>query len=287
MDITTGNGKKIINRLGWLMKWIFIVVVVTFTLFPVIYIILGSFKDNLELMTGGNIIPKKWVFSNYAQAWHEANFSLYTWNSIIYCVFSTLGALIISSMSGYCIARKDFFGKKIIVGTYLSTMFITLGAVIYRPLYLMMVDLGLNKSLAAPILIQIGSQATNIFLVSKFVKGISTEMDEAARIDGCTTFGIYRYIMLPLIRPILGVVALFAFRDSWNAYILPSIFTVTNKNLMTLTVGVVSLKYSGGNAAQWNLMIAGASIAIIPMIIVYILANKQFIEGLTEGSVKG
>lgn len=287
MNMTREKTNRGLEGIFLITKWIFLITVVIFTMFPVVYIILGSFKENLELMTGGNILPQKWIFSNYVEAWNEANFSLYTWNSIIYCFFSTIGALFISSMTGYCIARKEFPGKKILVAVYLSTMFITLGAVIYRPLYLMMVDLGLNKSLVAPILIQIGSQATNIFLVSKFVQGVSKELDEAAIIDGCSTFRIYYSIMLPLIRPILGVVALFAFRDSWNAYILPSIFTATNKNLMTLTVGVVSLKYSGGNAAQWNLMIAGASIAIIPMLIVYVLANKQFISGLTEGAVKG
>lgn len=271
----------------WILKWAFLISIIVFAMFPVIYIVLGSFKDNLELMTGGNIIPKVWTFSNYSDAWKKANFALYTWNSLIYCFFVTLGALFISSMAGFCIARRDFPFKKLIVGAYMSTMFITLGAVIYRPLYLMMVDLGLNKSLTGVILIQIGSQATNVFLVSKFVQNISSELDEAAKIDGCSTFRIYWNIILPLIRPILGVVALFSFRDAWNSYILPSIFTMTNKKLMTLTVGVVSLKYADSNATQWNIMVAGASLAVIPMLIVYIFANKQFISGLTVGSVKG
>lgn len=271
----------------WTLKWAFVLSMIVFAMFPVVYIILGSFKENLELMTGGNILPKVWTFQNYADAWRKANFALYTWNSAVFCFFVTLGSLLISSMAGYCIARKEFPFKKLIVGLYLGTMFITLGAVIYRPLYLMMVDLGLNKSLAGVILIQIGSQGTNVFLVSKFVQNVSRELDEAAKIDGCSTFRIYWNIILPLIRPILGVVALFSFRDAWNAYILPSIFTLTNKKLMTLTVGVVSLKYAESNATQWNIMVAGASLAVIPMLIVYIFANKQFISGLTVGSVKG
>ena len=271
-----------------IIKWAFIAAVSAFTLFPVIYIVLGSFKTNMELMTGGNIIPEVWTFSNYADAWQKANFALYTWNSIYFCFFVTLGALLTTSMAGYCLARKDFPFKKLITGLLLSTMFITLGAVVYKPLYIMMVNIGFHKTLWGVILIQIaGGQGTNIFLVQKFVQNVSKELDEAAVIDGCSTFRIYWNIILPLIRPILGVVGLFSFRDAWNAYILPSIFTITSKKLMTLTVGVVSLKYADMNAIQWNLMVAGASIAVVPMLVVYIFANKQFISGLQVGAVKG
>jgi len=281
------NAEFYLNIFLRLLKWIFIIAMVLFALFPVVYIVLGSFKGNMELMTGGSFIPKVWKFSNYVDAWNKADFAIYTWNSIYFCFFVTLGSLIISSMAGYTLARKNFFGKKVIRAIFLSTMFITLGAIIYKPLYMMMVSIGLNKSLWAIILIQIGAQSTNIFIVERFVQGIPKELDEAAKLDGCSTFGIYWRIILPLIRPILGVVGLFSFRDAWNSYILPSIFSMMNKKLMTLTVGVVNLKYADGAAIQWNIMVAGASIALIPMLIVYIFASKQFISGLTVGSVKG
>ncbi|MGH4140056.1 carbohydrate ABC transporter permease [Clostridium sp.] len=270
-----------------ILKWIFIISMIIFTLFPVVYIILGSFKSNMELMIGGNIIPKVWRLTNYIDAWKKANFAIYTWNSLYFCFFVTLGSLLISSMAGYILARKNFFGKKIFKAVLLSTMFITLGAIVYKPLYIMMVGIGLNKSLWAIILIQIGAQGMNIFIVERFVRGIPKELDEAAKIDGCSTFRIYWQIIIPLIRPILGVVGLFAFRDAWNSYVLPSIFSIMNKNLMTLTVGVVNLKYADGAAIQWNIMVAGASIALVPMLIVYVFASKQFISGLTVGGVKG
>ncbi|MBU3110069.1 carbohydrate ABC transporter permease [Clostridium lacusfryxellense] len=270
-----------------ILKWIFIISMVIFTLFPVIYIILGSFKSNNELMIGGNIIPKVWNLTNYIDAWQKANFAIYTWNSLYFCVFVTVGALLISSMAGYVLARKEFYGKKIFKGVLLSTMFITLGAIVYKPLYIMMVSIGLNNSMWAIILIQIGAQGMNIFIVERFVKGIPKELDEAAKIDGCSSFRIYWQIIIPLIRPILGVVGLFSFRDAWNSYVLPSIFSIMNRSLMTLTVGVVNLKYADGAAIQWNIMVAGASIALIPMLIVYIFASKQFISGLTVGGVKG
>jgi ABC-type glycerol-3-phosphate transport system permease component len=132
-----------------------------------------------------------------------------------------------------------------------------------------------------------GSQITNVFLVMGFVKGVPKELDEAAKLDGCSIFAIYYRIILPLIRPILGVIALFTFRNTWNDYITTLIMTMSNKSLTTLTVAVVQLKYSVFAAAEWHIMLAGASLAIIPVLILYIFTNKQFISGLTAGAVKG
>ena len=112
-------------------------------------------------------------------------------------------------------------------------------------------------------------------------------LDEAATIDGCSLFGTFVRIILPLMKPILAVVALFVFRNTWNDYITTLIMTITNPKLQTLTVAVVQLKYSVNAAAEWHIMLAGASIAIIPILIVYLLCNKQFIAGLTAGAVKG
>ena len=132
-----------------------------------------------------------------------------------------------------------------------------------------------------------GGQATNVFLVMGFTKGIPKELDEAAIIDGCSIYGVYSRIILPLSKPILAVVALFSFRNAWNDYITSLIMTISIPKLQTLTVAVVQLKYSVNSAAEWHIMLAGASIAIIPILIVYMFSNKQFIAGLTAGAVKG
>lgn len=277
------------KRLGiWdIILYAFLVIVVITTLFPVVHAILGSVKSNLELTTGGTIIPKTWNFSNYSEAWEKANFARYTFNSIYICVFVTLGALIISSMAGYVLARKSFKGKKLLITLFIATMFMSTGAITLRPLYLLMVKLGLHKSLWAVILITINSQAANIFLVSRFVKEIPIEIEEAAKIDGASTFRLYWSIIFPLLKPILGVVGLFSFRTAWNSFIVPSIFTMNSPDLRPLSVGVVSMKYGSSAAAEWHLMFAGACISIIPMLIVFALANKSFMQGLTSGSVKG
>ncbi len=278
---------KLSAGLGYILIYAFLGIVVILTVFPVLYTVLGAFKSNAEVTLGATIIPKKWIFENFALAWNQSNFARYSWNSLYVAFFVTLGSLLISSAAGYCIARAEFPGKKLLVGAYLATMFVSVGAVTLRPLYLLIVQLGLQNTLWGIILVQTGAQGTNIFLVSRFVRSVPAELDEAATLDGCSFFRIYWNVVLPLIKPILGVVGLFSFRMSWNDYILPSIFTMTQPALRTLTVGVVSLKYGETAAAQWNLMLAGASLSIIPMIIIYLMANKTFLSGLTEGAMKG
>ena len=255
--------------------------------YPVLYAITGSCKTNMEMLAGGSFFPKEWQFENFKEVWERANFARYTWNSLFICFFSTIGAVIISALTAYCLERRQFPGRKLLYGLYLATMFVALGSVTLRPLYLLAVKLNIHNTLWPIILINIGAQGTNIFLITRFIKGLPKELDEAAMIDGCGPFRIFWNVLLPLLRPILGVVALFQFRHTWNDYITSSVFTMTQPDLRPLTVGVVQLKYGASAAAEWNLMMAGAAISIIPMLLVYFICNKYFMNGVTEGSVKG
>lgn len=275
------------ERIGYGVLYVFLAIITILILFPIVHAILGSFKDNLELTTGGAIFPRKWVFDNYKEAWKQADFAKYTWNSLFICFFVTIGALILSSMAGYVVARKEFKGKKLFMVILVSTMFISVGAITLRPLYLLMVGIKIHRTLWSIILITINTQAANIFLVSRFVEGLPIELEEAAKIDGSSTFYMFWRVVFPLLTPILGVVGLFEFRTAWNSYIVPSIFTMNTPHLRPLTVGVISMKYTSGAAVQWNLMFAGACISIIPMLIIFILANKTFMDGLISGAVKG
>ncbi len=267
--------------------YVFLILASIVTIYPVAYAILGSLKTNMELMTGGGLLPAVPQFQNYLEVWSKANFKQYTINSVIICFFATIGAIILSSLTAYCLERHEFPGKKLIYGAYMSTMFIALGSVTLRPLYLLAVDTGLQETLVPIIVLEIGAQGVNIFLVTKFISSIPTELDEAAMIDGCGTFRIYWQVILPLLKPILAVVALFQFRTSWNSYITPSIFTMTQPQLRPLTVGVVQLKWGAGAAMEWHLMLTGAAISILPILIIYLICNKQFMSGMTDGAVKG
>ncbi len=283
------NGKHM-SKAAWLSlagKWVFLGIMILFTLYPVIYTVLGSLKTNAELTQGGGFFPEKWLFKNYYQAFVQADFTKYTFNSIVVSVSVTLLAVVTCSLAGFILARREFAGKKVLLALYLSMMFVSLGSVTLYPIYELLRAFKLNKSIFALIVALTGGQATNVFLVMGFTKGIPKELDEAAIIDGCSIYGVYSRVVLPLSKPILAVVALFSFRNAWNDYITSLIMTISMPKLQTLTVAVVQLKYSVNAAAEWHIMLAGASIAIIPILIVYLFANKQFIAGLTAGAVKG
>lgn len=258
-------------------------------LYPIIYIILGSFKENQELLLGGaKLFPSKWVIENYIQAWQTANFSVYTKNSIFLGIGVMLLTVITATMAGYVFSRKKFKGKEFIYGIFLAFMFVNVGSVTLRPLFELSVKLNLNKSLWSVIFIITGTgQATYIFLCRGFVNSIPKELDEAARIDGCTFFQTFYKIIFPLLKPITSTVALLSFRAGWNEYILPLVFTMSNDSMRPLTVGVNMLKNNGDGAAAWNIMFAGATLAIIPMILIYLLFSKYFMQGTTAGAVKG
>lgn len=282
--------KKHLSKSAWaalIGKWIFLFIMIVFTLYPVIYTVLGSLKTNAELTQGGGFFPEVWHFENYYQAFVQADFTKYTMNSVMVSVSVTLLAVVTCSLAGFIMARRNFMGKKVLLALYMSMMFVSLGSVTLYPIYELLRALKINKTVFALVVALTGGQATNVFLVMGFTQGIPKELDEAAIIDGCSLYGVYSRIILPLSKPILAVVALFSFRNAWNDYVTSLIMTIASPKLQTLTVAVVQLKYSVNAAAEWHIMLAGASIAIIPILIVYLFANKQFIAGLTAGAVKG
>ena len=269
--------------------YLFLTIILILTLYPLVYTLLASFKSNQDILASGtNIWPEKFIWENYKQAWVLADFKRYTWNSIYMTFFIVVGVLINSSMAGYVFSRGKFPGKNIIFALFTSTMFISLGSLTLFPLMEIAKFLHISKTLWGVIIIQVfGLQITNIFLVRSFVNSIPGEIDEAAKIDGCSFFRIFWNIILPLLKPVLATIGLITFRMAWNDYLLPMVFTIANPKQAPLVVGVVALKSTGEAASSWNLMLAGTMISVIPMLIVYLFLNRYFISGLTSGAVKG
>ena len=203
--------QKIIRALLWLLL-VFISLIV---IFPVLYIILGSFKGNQELLLGGsNIFPKEWIVQNYIDAWNQANFAVYTKNSLYLSVGVMLISLVVASMAGYVFSRKTFFGKEIIYGIFTAFMFINVGSVSLRPLYELATNLKINTSLWPVILFSAGGgQATYIFLCRGYVNSVPRELDEAAKIDGCSFFGTYWRVIIPMLKPVMATIAILSFRQ--------------------------------------------------------------------------
>lgn len=281
--------KRKSRLMGQILVYLFLGVLTIFTLYPILSVVLGSFKENQELVLGGtSMLPETFQISNYIEAWRLADFGRYTFNSVFLSTMVTAGVVAISSMAGYCFARREFPGKNLLYSLMIAFMFINIGSISLRPLFELAVKLKMNRSMWSVILICIGTnQVTNIFLVRGYMATVPRELDEAAAIDGCSFFQIYYKIILPVLKPVLATVALLSFRSAWNEFIMPQVFTMSNPKMRPLTVGVVALKTMGDGAAAWNIMFAGSAMSIVPIVIVYLFTSRYFMSGLTVGAVKG
>lgn len=271
------------------LVYLFIAVLFVVTVFPIIYSLLASFKTNSEIVANAaRIFPEKFIIENYINAWNKADFKSYTFNSIYMTVFVVLGTIILSSMGGYVFARATFKGKSIIFALFTATMFISMGSITIYPLIQIAKLLHINSSLTGVILIKIFSlNMVNTFLVKGFVEALPKEIEEAATIDGCDFFRIFTKITVPLIVPILATISIITFKDTWNDYLLPMVFTMGNLKQAPLVVGIVALKGTGEGATNWSLMLAGTAISLVPMIVLYLVLNKFFVAGMVNGAVKG
>ncbi len=261
------------------------------TIFPVFSIIAASFKSNMEiLIMPERILPESWSLENYVLAFHSENFRVgrMLFNSTWFSLASVMIILFTSSVCGYVFARGEFRGKKLIFTVFSSLMFISMGSITIYPQLRVLSVVGLNKSLYGLLVMQcFGIPVVNMYLVRGFVNALPKELDEAATIDGCTFTGILFRVIFPLLLPVLATIGVLTFNSSWNNYIMPSIFTMTKPEQQTLIVGIMALKNSGESATSWNILFAATTMAIIPVLVIFIFGNKFITQGIAAGAVKG
>lgn len=271
-----------------ILAYSFLTFMLVAVMYPFMYAFFGSFKGMTEILTSGKMLPEEFNFDSYIKAWKIAKFSRYTWNSIWYSGMVVIAALITSTMGGYVFGRADFKGIKVIFAIFTSLMFITLGTSSMYPRIQILKALGLNDTLWGLVVMQFfGVHITNIFLVRGFVNSLPRALDEAAEIDGCNFIQTFLFVILPLLKPIIATIGIFAFTNSWNDYLMPMVVTLSNPAQRPLSVGLIALKSSADAATAWNLILAGAMISAIPMVLVFLFFSKFFIKGLVSGAVKG
>ena len=272
--------------------YVFLIVMLAVTVFPIVYTVSASLMSNVEIMAGSDsIFPKNPTFDNYRAAWNSEDFDIkrLLFNSLYYTFFSMMFSIISSAVCGYVFERGEFRGKSLVFGAFSMTMFFSMvGGVTLYPVFKILNSLNLNRSLSGLLFMKMfGVGIINVYLVRSYVRMLPKEIDEAAEIDGCNFITIFIRIILPLLKPILATIAILAFQGSWNDYLMPTIFTISNPKARTLIVAITALKSSGEAASAWNLMFAGAVIAIIPVLLAYAFLNRYFVEGITQGAVKG
>lgn len=268
----------------------FLILMSFLSLFPFLWLISTALKgvDENIFQYPPSFIPEHITFENFKGVWKQIPFLTYFWNSFIVAIFTVILNLIFSSLAAYPLARMEFKGKKFIFCLVLSTIMIPFQAIML-PVYLIVLKLHLVDSYGyvlgyLGLILPFAVNAFGIFLMRQAFLTIPKEMEEAAFIDGCSVFNIWRRILLPMTSPTLAVLAIFTFIGSWGEFLWPSI-VLTKKTLYTLPVGVNDLQ--GMFSANWRFIAAGSIISIIPIIIFFIIMQKYFVSGQNEGAVKG
>ncbi|MBQ6907712.1 MAG: carbohydrate ABC transporter permease, partial [Clostridia bacterium] len=257
----------------------------------IIYLVFASFKTNTEILTHPDrFFPQKFSLENYKIALESSDFyiPLLLKNSLVFTLSRVVIVGAISAMAGFSFAKGNFPLKNVIFVCFSALLFIKLGSVSVYASFEILDFLHIKRSLYALIFLEIFSiPVIDIYLVRSYVKTLPDGILEAAKIDGCSFFGMFVKIALPIIKPILATIFILAFQGSWNAYIGPTIYTATKPEQRTLMVGLMALKSNSGAASNWNLMLAGSTVALLPVLIAYLAANKHFVKGLAAGAVKG
>jgi len=250
---------------------------------PFVWMILSTFKDQSELMRfPPKFLPDKFSLKNYVEVFSSVPFLRYYLNSILITTVAVTLTLLTSSLAGFAFAKYKFKGRNTIFKTLLGAMMIPFPVTII-PLYIMIYNLGLVDTYLA--LIVTGSVSIfGIFLMRQFIVTIPDDLIDAARIDGCSEFQIFRIIVIPNIRAPLSALAIFSFMGTWNAFLWP-LLVVNNDEHRTVQLGVQYFTQRYGDLM--HLQITAAAMAVIPIVVLYLLLQKQFIEGITMTGLKG
>ncbi len=244
----------------------------------------SSLMTNQTVFVDKSLFPPDIHFYNYIQAWTEGNFGMYFLNSVIYTSCVVFGIVLVSSLAAYAFSRLQFPGKNFFFYMFVAAMMIPLPGS-FVPLYKLMNDLGLINTRIGYILCMINvGLSLSILLLKTFFDKMPPDLEDAARMDGCGRLGIWWNVALPLARPAIAVIVIFNSLNVWNEYILATLL-LNDKNLMPLQRGL--MVFQGSHSVDYPLLMAGLTIAALPIILIYLLMQKHIIKGLSSGAIVG
>ena len=265
--------------------WLYLVLVVALVavVAPFVWMVLGSFKGEGELR---QVPPTWWPHSasldNYTQLFSKLNFGQYFFNSIVVAVVVTAGNLLFCSMLGYAFAMLDFRGKRPLFLAVMATLMIP-GVVTFVPLFVLVANVGLINSLPGLFLPFLVSPF-GVFLMRQFILGLPRDLLDAGRVDGAGELRIFWRIIMPLCGPALATLGILTFLGSWNNFLWPLVVGQT-EDKYTLPVAL-ALYSTGQNSTNYGLLLAGATVVILPILVVFLVFQKRFIEGIATTGLK-
>lgn len=255
---------------------------------PFLWLLTSSLKTQLAVFR----YPPQWIpnpprFQNYVEAWTTRPFGIYLRNTFLILILNEIAVLGSASLCAYGFARIDFPGKNFWFGVVLSTMMLP-GIVLMIPTFVIFSRIHwVNTFLPLTVPAFFGGGAFNIFLLRQFFRSLPAELADAARVDGCSELGIYSRIMLPLAKPALATIAVFTFIGAWNDYMGPLLYLSKDPNKYTVALGLAMFRSAFLGRTRWDLLMAASTMMILPIILIFFVAQRYFIQGIAVTGLKG
>jgi multiple sugar transport system permease protein len=279
----TINMQRVRNNLKWLALRLVLIAGAIWALFPFVWMVLTSLKSYIEASAAQTFLPTHWLFSNYILAWNQVGiFPRYFANSIFIATSTVLGVLFTSALAAYAFARMEFPGRNVLFIILLATMMVPFEVTLV-PNFIVISDLGWINRYEALIIPWMGS-AFSVFLLRQFFRSIPQDLYDAAVMDGASNLRFLLSIVLPLSRPALITSALFTFLGSWNALMWPLLVT-NSPEMRPIQVGIAAFITNAGTQVQ--LLLAAVTISVVPVILLYLVLQRWFIEGIATVGIRG
>ncbi|HBV77064.1 carbohydrate ABC transporter permease [Vibrio sp.] len=276
------------EKINAFIRYVVLGVVGLMMLYPLLWMFTAALKPNHEIFTSMSLIPKEWSLDGFINGWKtgtEFTFGHYIINTFLYVVPKVFFTVVSSTIVAYGFARFDIPWKKLWFGTLIASILLP-QTVLLIPQYLMFREMGLLDSyLPLYLPLAFATQGFFVFMLVQFLRGVPTDMEEAAMIDGCNSLQVLWHVVVPVIRPAIISVALFQFMWSVNDFLGPLIYVSSVEKFPIALALKMSIDVTEG--ARWNEILAMASIAIIPSIVVFFMSQKYFVEGVSNSGIKG
>ena len=281
----TGLGRQKRKLIGDIIAFILLSIGGIAMLVPFLWMVFTSLKSTPEIYSyPPKLLPEVFLWSNYIDAWTLLPFNLFLRNSATVSICVVLGQLFTCSLAGYSFSRLRYPGRDRLFFLYLATMMIPF-AVIMIPLYVQMRWMGWVNTLW-PLIVPAMFAPWGTFMMRQFMSTLPRELEDAARIDGASFFRIYRSIILPLTKPAIATLGIFTFLGSWNDFLWPLII-INTLNLKTIPLGMQAFQSRMPLKTPWELVMAAATFAILPILIAFILGQKYYVQGIVTSGIKG